>query len=196
MKSTRDLVEQAKASIELISPQDAQNELATGVPLLVDVREPNESEVHIAGAVLVPRGLLEFVADPECGPRLPPSLQVGLDPTRRVIVYCNTGGRAALAAVTLSQIGYQRQTASFWLRSTISRLRSVPSSAKLARWSLRDQARCLTCRSVCPRIPAINPTFEPGTGLPSVSIALTMCAFASDSIPRPRYASQIGRAHV
>ncbi len=107
MKSTRDLVEQAKTSIELISPQDAQNELATGVPLLVDVREPNESEVHISGAVLVPRGLLEFVADPECGPRLPASLQVGLDPTRRVIVYCNTGGRAALAAVTLSQIGYQ-----------------------------------------------------------------------------------------
>ena len=54
------------------------------------------------------RRLLEFVADPECGPRLPDSLKVGLESSERVVVYCNTGGRGALAAYTLKVLGYER----------------------------------------------------------------------------------------
>jgi rhodanese-related sulfurtransferase len=38
--------------------------LAKGDPILVDVCEPVEWERHISGALQVPRGLLEFVADP------------------------------------------------------------------------------------------------------------------------------------
>jgi predicted sulfurtransferase len=57
---------------------------------------------HIEGAVQVPRELLEFVADP-ASPKHKPEL----DPTRRVIVYCNSGGRGALAAATLESIGFE-----------------------------------------------------------------------------------------
>jgi rhodanese-related sulfurtransferase len=60
-----------------------------------------EWEQHIKGAVQVPRGLLEFVADPQ-SPRHKPEL----NPDRRVIVYCRSGTRAALAALTLKTLGY------------------------------------------------------------------------------------------
>ena len=54
------------------------------------------------GAVQVPRGILEWVADPS-SPRHNPEL----DPARRVIVYCRSGHRAALAAATLKTLGYE-----------------------------------------------------------------------------------------
>ena len=47
-----------------VSPQDASEEATSGKAVLLDVREPVEWEHHIEGAVQVPRGLLEFVADP------------------------------------------------------------------------------------------------------------------------------------
>jgi len=103
-----ELVQEARAQIESLSALDTSNEIASGEAILVDVREPLEWEHHIEGAFQIPRGLLEFVADPECGPRLPPSLKFDMDPTRRVIVYCNTGGRGALAAQTLKTLGYER----------------------------------------------------------------------------------------
>ena len=53
-------------------------------------------------SVQVPRGLLEFVADP-ASPRHKPEL----DPARRVIVYCRSGTRAALAALTLKTLGFE-----------------------------------------------------------------------------------------
>jgi rhodanese-related sulfurtransferase len=108
LKSISELVAEAAAHVENVSPEAAFAAHSSGEALLVDVREPLEWEPHIDGAVLVPRGLLEFAADPVCGPRLPPSLRVGLDPSRRVILYCNSGVRAILAAHTLKSMGYER----------------------------------------------------------------------------------------
>ena len=107
-KTTRDLVMEATARIESVSPGDLERSLAAGDVRLIDVREPLEWEQHIEGAVQIPRGLLEFVADPVCAPRLPESLKIGLHPAERVVVYCNTGGRGALAAYTLKTMGYER----------------------------------------------------------------------------------------
>ena len=107
-KTTRDLVMEAMGQVEAISPAGLRAELEAGDVRLVDVREPMEWEQHIEGAVQIPRGLLEFVADPECGPRLPESLRIGLGSSERVVVYCNTGGRGALAAHTLKVMGYER----------------------------------------------------------------------------------------
>ena len=50
----------------------------------------------------MPRGLLEAAADPASPRHLP-----ALDPTRRVIVYCRSGARAALAGATLKELGYE-----------------------------------------------------------------------------------------
>ena len=97
-----EMVGQAMAQIESVSPKDAFDEMTTDHVVFLDVREPVEWEHHIAGAVQVPRGLLEFAADP-ASPRHKPEL----DPTRRVIVYCRSGVRAALAAFTLKTLGYE-----------------------------------------------------------------------------------------
>jgi rhodanese-related sulfurtransferase len=100
-KTAVDLVTEARVGLENISPQDAQAEAAAGQAVLLDVREPVEWSEYIAGAVQVPRGLLEFAADPTS-----PRHKAELDPARRVIVYCRSGVRAALAASTLKTLGY------------------------------------------------------------------------------------------
>jgi rhodanese-related sulfurtransferase len=100
-KTVVDLVTEARVGLENISPIDAQAELASGGAMLLDVREPVEWSEHIEGAVQVPRGLLEFAADPTS-----PRHKAELDPARRVIVYCRSGVRAALAASTLKTLGY------------------------------------------------------------------------------------------
>jgi rhodanese-related sulfurtransferase len=100
-KTALEMVKEASAQIGHVSPADAQAEMAAGTAVVLDVREPVEWESHIAGAVQVPRGLLEFAADPT-SPRHKPEL----DPSRRVIVYCRSGVRAALAALTLKTLGF------------------------------------------------------------------------------------------
>jgi rhodanese-related sulfurtransferase len=100
-KTALEMVKEASAQIGHVSPAEAQAEMAAGTAVVLDVREPVEWENHIAGAVQVPRGLLEFAADPT-SPRHKPEL----DPSRRVIVYCRSGVRAALAALTLQTLGF------------------------------------------------------------------------------------------
>ena len=97
-----EMVGEANAQIGHVSPMDASDEVASGKAVMLDVREPVEWEQHIKGAVQVPRGLLEFVADPAS-----PKHNAELDPAGRVIVYCRSGTRAALAALTLKTLGYE-----------------------------------------------------------------------------------------
>lgn len=101
-KTVAELVAEAMAQVENVAPQDAAAEAAAGGAVFLDVREPVEWEHHIAGAVQVPRGILEWVADPSS-----PRHSAELDPARRVIVYCRSGHRAALAAATLKALGYE-----------------------------------------------------------------------------------------
>jgi len=102
MKSAKDMVIEANAQIETVSVQDAADEAASGAVVFLDVREPTEWEAHIQGAVQVPRGILESAADPTS-----PAHRPELKPTDRVIVYCRSGARAALATLTLKTMGYE-----------------------------------------------------------------------------------------
>lgn len=104
-KTATQMVEDAKRKVEVISVEDAAEELKRGEAFLVDVREQEELDEHgvIPGAVHAPRGMLEFYADPTT-----PYHREGFDPERRVIVHCAAGGRSALAAETLQQLGYGR----------------------------------------------------------------------------------------
>ena len=96
------MVGEANAQIEHVSPKQAADEVASGKAMLLDIREPVEWERRIKGAVQVPRGVLEFIADPAS-----PRHNAELDPARRVIVYCRSGTRAALAGLTLKTLGYE-----------------------------------------------------------------------------------------
>jgi rhodanese-related sulfurtransferase len=97
-----DLVARAKGQVENLSPEQVAQESAEGA-LVVDLREPAEIERDgtIEGAVQAPRGMLEFYADPHS-----PYHRAEFDPSRRTILFCASGGRSALGAVTLSQLGY------------------------------------------------------------------------------------------
>ena len=97
------MLAEANAVIESVSVQDLPYHLEDTDTLLVDVRETVELEREgaIPGSVHVPRGLLEFQADPES-----PASNEELQPDRRLILYCGTGGRSALAAKTLLDMGY------------------------------------------------------------------------------------------
>jgi rhodanese-related sulfurtransferase len=97
------MLAEANAAIESVSVQDLPYHVEEGEALLVDVRETveREREGAIPGSIHVPRGLLEFHADPES-----PAYNQELQPDRRLILYCGTGGRSALAAKTLLDMGY------------------------------------------------------------------------------------------
>ncbi len=75
---------------------------AEGV-LLVDARDAPEVEKSgkVAGAVHVPRGMLEFRADPES-----PYHDANFAKDKTVIRYCGSGGRSALAGQALKELGY------------------------------------------------------------------------------------------
>ncbi|HEU0277141.1 MAG TPA: rhodanese-like domain-containing protein [Rhodanobacteraceae bacterium] len=100
-KSAAQLVAEAKARIDNLTPDQVEAELKQGA-VLIDVREAAErAQAAIAGSLHIPRGLLEFQADPAS-----PAHPAALDPHRRVILHCASGGRSALAAATLQQLGY------------------------------------------------------------------------------------------
>lgn len=105
MLSAAEMVATARGQVENLTAGAVAEELAGGSEVvLIDVREPGEREEHgvIAGAVHVPRGLLEFAADPAS-----PAHHAELGPDRRVILHCASGGRSALAAVVLRDMGYR-----------------------------------------------------------------------------------------
>jgi rhodanese-related sulfurtransferase len=102
-KSAAELVAEAKQRIVNLTVADVAAEIEAGDPLIVDVREPAERHENgsIPGAISAPRGMLEFYADPTSAYHRPE-----FDPSRRVILHCAAGGRSALAADTLQQMGY------------------------------------------------------------------------------------------
>ena len=104
-KSASQIVAEARQTIPEITVAQAKEELNQGlVSLLLDVREPAEfAKGHIPGAVLAPRGMLEWYADPTT-PYSKPELTTKRD--ARIIVACASGGRSMLASETLKKMGY------------------------------------------------------------------------------------------
>jgi len=80
----------ANEAVPKVDPDQAKAMVEKGEALVVDVRDPQEvaASGKVKGALNVPRGMLEFSADPAL-----PS-------------YCKSGGRSALAAATLQQMGF------------------------------------------------------------------------------------------
>lgn len=93
-----DLVAQAKQNIREVDPAEAKAMLGK-VPVL-DVREPSEYAAGcLPNAVNIPRGVLEFRIENH------PALQNRKD--AEILVYCQSGGRSALAVETLKKLGYE-----------------------------------------------------------------------------------------
>jgi sulfur-carrier protein adenylyltransferase/sulfurtransferase len=95
--SGAEFIKQVKAEIDEVDPADVHDVLNDSVAI-VDVRETEEfSRGHLPGAKHVPRGYLESRID-----------GVAPDRSQRVILYCASGQRSALAARTLvKELGYE-----------------------------------------------------------------------------------------
>ena len=76
-----------------------------GFFVLIDVRETGEYDSgYIPGAVSIPRGLLEFkIGKEEVWEELGLYIPTKTD---SIVLYCRTGGRSALAAKSLMELGY------------------------------------------------------------------------------------------
>ena len=102
VESAAGMVADAKTQVENLNVEQVAKEVEAGA-VLVDVRDAEERERDgaIPGAIHSSRGMLEFYADPAL-----PYHKSELEPDRRVILHCASGGRSALAAMTLKQMGY------------------------------------------------------------------------------------------
>jgi rhodanese-related sulfurtransferase len=99
-----EMVAKAKQRVQNLTVDETASELESADVLLVDIREPEERAETgvIPGAVEAPRGMLEFWADPTS-----PYHREEFRPERRVILHCASGGRSALAAAALQELGYE-----------------------------------------------------------------------------------------
>ncbi len=101
--SVKQMLEAANAAVPKISPKQAQEMIGKGNTLVLDVRDAPEVEKSgkVAGALHVSRGMLEFRADPDS-----PYYDKNFSRDKNVILYCASGGRAALAGKVLKDMGY------------------------------------------------------------------------------------------
>ena len=99
------MMEAANAAVPRISAADAKDMIGKDNVLVVDVRDAKEVDQSgkVAGAVHVPRGLLEFKAAPDS-----PARDENFATDKTVILYCGTGGRSALAGKLLKDLGYEK----------------------------------------------------------------------------------------
>lgn len=102
--TVKDMLAAARAAVPVITPADAADLVAKSDALVVDVRDGSEvaASGKVKGALAVSRGLLEFKADSEL-----PTHDPALRKDRPVILYCGSGGRAALAGKTLLDMGFK-----------------------------------------------------------------------------------------
>ncbi|HEV2713964.1 MAG TPA: rhodanese-like domain-containing protein [Terriglobales bacterium] len=101
----KQMMEAANAVVPRITPAQAQETIAKGDTLVVDVRDAPELEKSgkVAGAVHVSRGMLEFRADSDS-----PYHDKSFTKDKTMILYCASGGRSALGGKVLKEMGYDR----------------------------------------------------------------------------------------
>ncbi|MDM7951021.1 rhodanese-like domain-containing protein [Hydrogenophaga sp.] len=103
-KSSRQLVDEATANITTYTVDQVRERLGKDPRLqLVDIRDVRELEREgtVPGAVLAPRGMLEFWVDP-ASPYFKP---VFGDESKEFVLFCGAGWRSALAAQALQDMG-------------------------------------------------------------------------------------------
>lgn len=101
-KGFKDLLAEANAVVDVIAVHDAVDLQGGDEVVFVDVREPEErARGTIPHSVHAPRGFIEFIADP-AGPMHNPAFASG----KKLVLFCGTGARSAMAAKTLMEMGF------------------------------------------------------------------------------------------
>ena len=102
-KGFQALVDEAMAQVTTHSVEAVRARMSEPNVQIVDIRDPRELEREgtVPGALLAPRGMLEFWVDP-ASPYFKP---VFADESKQFILFCGAGWRSALAAKTLQDMG-------------------------------------------------------------------------------------------
>ena len=105
IKSPQTLISEASKEIKTISAEEALKLSKENKCNLIDLREENELNISggIENTTHVPRGLLEFSINLNS-----PLIQNNIiDTTKDIVLFCAAGGRSALAAKTLNDMGFK-----------------------------------------------------------------------------------------
>jgi rhodanese-related sulfurtransferase len=96
------LLENAEKEIETLDQDTARALLNDPNVVFVDLRDPREltREGKIPGAFHAPRGMLEFWVDPDS-----PYHKDVFSSGKRLVFYCQSGWRSALATQTVQRMG-------------------------------------------------------------------------------------------
>ena len=107
MKTAAHYLEEAHAEVPKISPAEGIAKHNAGTSVFIDVRDGTEIEESgtIAGALRIPRGFIEFAADPATDFH-----NVALRKDADIVLICGAGGMAALTGKTMKEMGYENVT--------------------------------------------------------------------------------------
>ena len=106
IKTAQTLVSDAMQEVKTISADDAYKLLEENNCNLIDIRDKTELDQTgtIENSINISRGLLEFQLDPNSA-----LIQNGIiDLNKETVLFCAAGGRSALAAKTLNEMGYKK----------------------------------------------------------------------------------------
>ena len=106
IKSSQTLISEALKEIKTISPAEALKLSNENKCNLIDIRDAVElqREGRIENSFHISRGLLEFAVHPDS----PYAQKEKLDPNKELGLFCAAGGRSALAAKTLKEMGFEK----------------------------------------------------------------------------------------
>ena len=105
IKSSQTLISEALKEVNTISPDEALKKSNENKCNLIDIRDANE--LHKLGKIEnsynISRGLLEFSIHPDSAF----TQREQLDLNKELVLFCAAGGRSALAAKTLKEMGFK-----------------------------------------------------------------------------------------
>ena len=106
IKTPKSLIEEALKEIKTITPSEALKLSEENKCNLIDIRDTIELQNSgtIENSFHIPRGMLEFSIHPESAF----FKNENLDPNKEIVLFCAAGGRSALAAKTLKQMGFEK----------------------------------------------------------------------------------------
>ena len=108
MATIDQLLEQARARLQRVTPEEAAAAARSGDAVIVDIRTDSQiaEDGDLTDARRIPRNVLEWRLDPACEHNDPELASYD----RTVILMCNEGYQSSLAAATLKDLGIENAT--------------------------------------------------------------------------------------
>ena len=101
-----ELLAEARAGLDRLTPAEALDAMRRGEAVVVDIREEDRRvrDGRVAGAVEIARNVLEW----RCAPDSEWRDERVSDPGRRIVVMCDEGYQSSLAAANLKRLGLEQ----------------------------------------------------------------------------------------